>query len=64
MEDTRITARIETLGEEIKAIQYLERRYRTTKRRSRADEMAHASRELRLVEIRAELEQLKKQGTT
>jgi hypothetical protein len=61
MDDTRITARIETLCKEIKAIQDSERKYRTAKHRSRADRMAHASRELRLLEIRAELEQLKKQ---
>ena len=61
MEDTRITACIKALGEEIKSIQDLERRYRTTKPHSRAERMEHASRELRLVEIQAQLEKLKKQ---
>lgn len=61
MDDNRITARIETLCEEIKVIHELERKYRTAKHRSRADSMAHACRELRLVVIREELEQLKKQ---
>jgi hypothetical protein len=61
MDDNRITARIETLCEKVKVIRELERKYRTAKHRSRADRMAHASRELRLVLIRAELEQLRKQ---
>ena len=51
MDDTRIAARIASLCDEIKAIQDSERRYRTAKHRSRADRMAHASRELRLLEI-------------
>ena len=61
MDDTPITARIEALCKEIKAIQDLEQTYRTAKRRFRADRKAHANRELRLLEIRVELEQLKKQ---
>jgi hypothetical protein len=57
--DNSTSARAEALRDEIKRIQEEEQRYRSAKHHSRAAEMAHASRELRLIEIRAELEKLR-----
>ena len=58
MENSSISARVETLREEIKVIKELERCYRSTKHHSASARFAHASRELRLFEIRAELDRL------
>ena len=62
MDDSSLLARTERLRREIELIEQEERIYRGMKHRSRANVMAHASRELRLVEIKKELESLHKRG--
>ena len=62
MGDSSILARTEALRREIELIEEEERLYRDMKHHSRAHQMAHASRELRLVAIKMELESLQKRG--
>lgn len=61
MHHASILARIETLREEIKLIQNQERFYLTVKRYSFEDNTAHIRREIRLLEIQAELGKLQRQ---
>ena len=62
MDDDSILARTKMLRKEIQLIQEQEEQYRRTRHPSAADEMAHATRELRLMEIRAELDKLGRRG--
>jgi protein-arginine kinase activator protein McsA len=58
MHHTSILARIESLREEIKLVQNQERFYRTVKRDSFEENVAHTRREIRLLEMQAELGKL------
>ncbi len=58
MDGSSILARTERLRREIELIEQEERVYQKMKHHSRADIMGHATRELRLAEIKAELESL------
>lgn len=60
MDEYSISARTEVLREEIRIIQQQEHIYRREQRPSLADEMAHANRKARLLEIKAQLEKLRK----
>ena len=64
MSDFSISARTEMLREEMKEMMNQERLYRRGKHRSSADEILHATRELRLCEIGTELEKLHRVGKT
>jgi len=56
-----ISLRTEMLRDEIRSVQEQERLYHRRSYHSSADARAHASRELRLVTIEAEMEKLQKQ---
>ena len=58
MHHASILARIESLRDEIKLVQNQERFYRTVKRDSLEENVAHTRREIRLLEMQAELEKL------
>lgn len=61
LDDNSISLRTQMLRDEIRSIQEQECLYRRTNHHSSAEAMAHASRELRLVTIAAEMETLQKQ---
>ena len=56
--DASISARVESLREEIRLIQNQERFYQTLKRNSFEQLAAHARRELRVLDIETELQKL------
>ena len=58
--DNSTSLRTEMLRDEIRSIQEQERLYRRKSHHSSAEAMAHASRELRLITIAAEMEKLQK----
>jgi protein-arginine kinase activator protein McsA len=60
MHDASILTRIESLREEIKLIQNQERFYRAVKRYSFEENAAHIRREIRLLEMQAELGKLQR----
>jgi hypothetical protein len=60
MHHVSILPRIESLREEIKLIQNQERFYRTLKRDSLEENVAHTRREIRLLEMQTELEKLQR----
>ena len=60
--DDSILTRTKMLRSEIQLIQEQEEQYRRARNRSQADKMAPATRELRLMEIRAELDKLGRRG--
>ena len=60
MHDASMLARIESLREEIILIQNQERFYLTVKRYSFEENAAHTRREIRLLEIQAELGKLQR----
>jgi hypothetical protein len=60
MDDTSIAGRIEKLRREIELILQEERKFRSLNVHTQAARMARASRELRIREIRVELENLQR----
>lgn len=56
--NANISLYVDTLREEIRAIEEQERRYRKMKCHSESDVMFHANRQLRLAAISAELQKL------
>ena len=58
MDDTSIAGRTERLRREVETIQQEERRYRTHRSHSLAENNEHVKREFRLVQIREELRAL------
>ena len=62
MEDDSISARAQELRREIELIKGEQRIYRAQKLHSEEAKSAHVKRQLRLVQIRAELERLRKEG--
>jgi hypothetical protein len=60
MQHALMLARIETLGEEIKLIQNRQRFYRTVKRCSFEQDTENVRREIRLLELQAELGKLQR----
>jgi len=60
LEPNSISARTEALRQEIRLIQEEESSYRCAKKHSADEHAAHGKRELRLQEIRAELETLQR----
>ena len=60
MHHTSILARMESLREEITLIQNKERFYGIVKRDSFEENVAHTRREIRLLEMQAELEKLQR----
>jgi hypothetical protein len=60
MHHSSILARNESLREEIKLMQNQERFYRTVKHDSFEENVAHTRREIRLLEMQAELEKLQR----
>jgi hypothetical protein len=62
MNTASISARVESLREEIRLIQDQERFYQALKRDSFEQMAAHARRELRLLDIQTELRKLQRRG--
>ena len=62
MEDDSISARTQELRREIELVTGEQRIYRAKKLHSEAAKSARVKRQLRLVQIRAELERLRKEG--
>jgi len=60
MQHVSILPRIQSLRKEIKLVQNQERFYRTVKRDSLEENVAHTRREIRLLEMQAELEKLQR----
>jgi len=60
MSDSPILARTERLRREIELIEQEEHNYQQKKHHSQAEIMARATRELRLLQIKSELESLRK----
>jgi hypothetical protein len=60
MDDSSIAGRIEKLRREIELILQEDRKFRSLNVHTQGARMAHASRELRICEIRAELENLQR----
>jgi hypothetical protein len=62
MDDDSFSDRMVELRREIELIRQEERKYRGRKVHSVADKAAHTKREVRLLQIRSELETLRRQG--
>jgi hypothetical protein len=58
MHHVSILPRIQSLRKEIELVQNLERFYRTVKRDSLEENVAHTRRQIRFLEMQAELEKL------